>query len=89
MVGQGLAEHGLKPTEDLSRLWNVLGGLGSHDISAMREVLGMPIAIDGASKNLPFWKCVIPHSILFGFLGGSIADVPRNAAFCSSIQVSP
>ena len=37
----------------------VLGGLGSHDLSAMRETLGKPVSILGASLGFPFWKRVL------------------------------
>lgn len=58
-IGQGLRECGSEPTEDRSRFWHLLGNLGSHDLSAMREILGMPIGVHGASMNLPFWKYAI------------------------------
>jgi hypothetical protein len=34
----------------------MLGSLGSHDLSAMREALGKPDKIVGSSLQLPFWK---------------------------------
>lgn len=48
-----------KVTEERTRLCRFLGGLGSHDISLMREVLGFPesvggISANGTSSNLPF-----------------------------------
>ena len=40
-------------------MWRHLGSLGSHDLSAMRELLGMPTAVLGASlcrtEGSPFW----------------------------------
>lgn len=45
------------PVNERSTLmWRVLGGLGSHDLSAMREVLGMPEKVIGASLGPPFWR---------------------------------
>jgi hypothetical protein len=38
----------------------VLGGLGSHDLSVMREGIGKPVAVLGASLGFPFWKLVLP-----------------------------
>jgi hypothetical protein len=43
-------------TEGSRRMLNVLGGLGSHDLSVMREVLGKPVGVLGASLGFPFWK---------------------------------
>lgn len=37
-------------------MWRILGGLGSHDLSVMREALGMPEKIVGSSLGFPFWK---------------------------------
>jgi Oxidoreductase family, NAD-binding Rossmann fold len=39
-------------------MWRVLGGLGTHDISAMREALGMPLGVVGVHTGFPFWKYV-------------------------------
>lgn len=39
-------------------MWRILGGLGSHDLSAMREALGMPNKVLGANLGYPFWKWV-------------------------------
>lgn len=43
-------------TPDTARMWRVLGGLGSHDLSVMREALGMPERVIGASLRFPIWK---------------------------------
>ena len=41
-------------------MWRHLGSLGSHDLSAMREALGLPTAVLGASlcctSGPPFWR---------------------------------
>lgn len=42
--------------KDTVSMWRILCGLGSHDLSLMREVLGMPETVIGASLGLPFWK---------------------------------
>jgi hypothetical protein len=57
LATQGLLkECGVPVNEHTHEIWNMLGGLGSHDLSAMREVLGMPIRVVGASLGLPVWK---------------------------------
>jgi hypothetical protein len=58
LMTQGLeVEAGLiNPSDEAKRMWRILGGLGSHDISVMREAFGMPTAVQGASCGWPFWK---------------------------------
>ena len=49
---QGLAQDlGAPVTEESTAMWSLLGGLGSHDLSLMREALGMPQAVLGCSLN--------------------------------------
>ena len=56
IVNQALStECNVHVTADSTRMWRLLGGLGSHDLSAMREAIGMPKRAIGASFNLPFW----------------------------------
>jgi predicted dehydrogenase len=47
---------GVVVNEETEAMWRLLGGLGSHDLSVMREVLGMPDGVVGASLGGPFWK---------------------------------
>jgi len=47
---------GVPVTEDTTRMWRIFGGLGSHDLSVMREALGMPTSVVGSSLGYPFWK---------------------------------
>lgn len=49
-------ECGVVQTAASQRFWRILGGLGSHDLSAMREAFGMPVSVKGVSYNFPFWK---------------------------------
>lgn len=53
-------ELGILVTADTAAQWRNLGSLGSHDLSAMREALGMPTAVLGASlcsaRGPPFWR---------------------------------
>jgi hypothetical protein len=56
---RGLTEDmGIPVTDASSTMWFLLGGLGSHDLSIMREALGMPQGVLGCSLNAssPFWK---------------------------------
>lgn len=56
-------ELGIPVTKESTAMWSLLGSLGSHDLSLMREALGMPQAVLGCSLNAAsFWKCV-PHQV--------------------------
>lgn len=57
MVKRALeVEAGVEVTPESTRMWRLFGGLGSHDLSVMREVLGMPERVVGSSLGFPFWK---------------------------------
>ena len=60
ILEQALSELGIPITPASSLMWRHLGSLGSHDLSAMREVLGMPTGVHGASlcsaSGPPFWR---------------------------------
>ena len=49
---------GVPVTPESTKMWRLFGGLGSHDLSVMREVLGMPQKVVGSSLGSPFWKYV-------------------------------
>lgn len=53
-------ELGVMATEEASTMWQMLSSLGSHDLSAMREILGMPTSVVGfspcRSTGSPFWR---------------------------------
>lgn len=49
---------GVPVTAETTRMWRLLGGLGSHDLSVMREALGMPEKVVGSHLGPPFWKYV-------------------------------
>ena len=44
-------ELGIQVTPATAGMWKRLGGLRSHDLSAMREILGMPTKVLGASMS--------------------------------------
>lgn len=57
ILKQGIEiETGLTSEVPPTRMWRALGGLGSHDLSLMREALGMPVGVIGAHLAVPFWK---------------------------------
>ncbi|KAK5059795.1 hypothetical protein LTR84_009678 [Exophiala bonariae] len=94
IINQALAvECGIPVTPEATKAWRFLGGLGSHDLSAMREALGMPQKVVGASLG-PIWKYDAPRwlsalklitftSVIFEYPGFSVTyetgidDIPR------------
>ncbi|CAI6338816.1 unnamed protein product [Periconia digitata] len=54
MLEQALREEfGVPVTQESKNMLRLLGGLGTHDLSAMREVLGMPDSVAGAVLTSP------------------------------------
>ena len=56
---QGIeVDLGIPLTDASVNIWTLLGNLGSHDISAMREALGMPTGVLGCSlsNRNTFWR---------------------------------
>lgn len=56
-------ELGIPVTPATALQWRHLGSLGSHDLSATTEALGMPTTVLGASlcatKGPPFWRYIL------------------------------
>ncbi|KAK2002388.1 oxidoreductase family protein [Colletotrichum falcatum] len=46
-------EFGVPVTPESQRMLRILGGLGTHDLSAMREIVGMPKSVAGAVLTFP------------------------------------
>ncbi|KXJ96066.1 hypothetical protein Micbo1qcDRAFT_231189 [Microdochium bolleyi] len=69
---------GVAVTPELTRMWHVLGGLGSHDLSVMREALGMPERVIGASLRRPIWNVLFqyPQGFTVSYESGMI-NVPQ------------
>ncbi|KAJ4175319.1 hypothetical protein NW754_002321 [Fusarium falciforme] len=52
---------GLEVTEERKQICRFLGSLGSHDISLMRETLGIPESVVGVTANEPFYSAVFAY----------------------------
>lgn len=76
MVEQGLSEAGVEMNEDTTRMWRLLGGLGSHDLSAMRELLGMPTSCIGAHLG-SFWTALFQYPGFAVTYESGIDAIPR------------
>ncbi|TPX13098.1 uncharacterized protein E0L32_006524 [Thyridium curvatum] len=68
---------GVPITPESSRFWRVLGGLGSHDLSVMREALGMPEKIVGSSLGVPFWNVLFKYPGFTVSYESGLDNVPR------------
>ncbi|KAJ5788522.1 hypothetical protein N7457_003512 [Penicillium paradoxum] len=81
-------ELGIPVTDETACQWRNLGSLGSHDLSAMREALGMPSAVLGASlcstQGPPFWSALFQYPSFAVSYESGIDEVPR---FDASIEV--
>lgn len=51
-------EFGVPVTADTRSMLMILGGLGTHDFSAMREILGMPHKVIGTNLKFPIWSAL-------------------------------
>ncbi|KAH8688213.1 hypothetical protein BGZ61DRAFT_40211 [Ilyonectria robusta] len=76
-VGIGLTECGAETSEGNRIFWQFLGSLASHDLSAMREVLGMPEGVFGASVTMPFWNVLFKYPGFNVSYESGIDNVPR------------
>lgn len=76
-IRTGLQEAGVEYNDQNRAVWRSLGGLGSHDLSAMREVLGLPVGVHGASANLPFWNALFKYPNFSVSYESGIDNVPR------------
>ena len=78
MLEQGLTkDNGIPVNNDTNRMWRLLGGLGSHDLSVMREALGMPTSVLGASLGYPFWNVLFQYPGFCVSYESGIDNVPR------------
>lgn len=60
-------ELGMTVTQENEMMWEMLSTLGSHDLSAMRELMGMPKSVVGfspcAAAGAPFWRYAFNQSL--------------------------
>lgn len=60
-VKEALTNCGVEATPAAVDIYGLLGSLGSHDLSAMREIIGMPKSVLGASLSLPIWSVLFQY----------------------------
>ncbi|KAH6621710.1 hypothetical protein C7974DRAFT_473190 [Boeremia exigua] len=73
----GVECGGLPVTPESTLMWRILGGLGSHDLSVMRDVLGMPERIVGSSLGYPFWNVLFKYPKFTVSYESGIDNIPR------------
>ncbi|KAJ0120482.1 hypothetical protein J7T55_015211 [Diaporthe amygdali] len=81
-------ELGVAITPQTDFMWHTLSMLGSHDLSAMREILGMPKGVVGfspcATTGSPFWSAIFQYP---NFAVAYESGVDQVARFDASIEV--
>ncbi|KAF4556642.1 Oxidoreductase-like protein 8 [Elsinoe fawcettii] len=81
-------ELGVKVTEETEAMWNMLSILGSHDLSAMREIIGMPRGVVGFApcdtSSAPFWSAIFQYP---GFVVAYESGLDQVARFDCSIEI--
>ncbi|KAH7174156.1 oxidoreductase, partial [Fusarium flagelliforme] len=68
---------GVPVTPETARMWRLFGGLGSHDLSLMREVLGMPQGVVGTALGFPFWNILFKYENFTVSYESGLDNVPR------------
>jgi predicted dehydrogenase len=71
-------------TPAMVRTCRFLGGLGSHDLSIMREILGMPLRCTGVSVHPPFFTATFEYDGYAVSYETGIDAVPR---FDAHVQI--
>ncbi|KAI9709150.1 MAG: hypothetical protein M1820_003597 [Bogoriella megaspora] len=82
------AELGIPVTKETEMMWQMLSILGSHDLSAMREILGMPKGVVGfspcATTGSPFWSAIFQYP---DFAVAYESGIDQVARFDASIEI--
>ncbi|OAG07037.1 NAD(P)-binding protein [Paraphaeosphaeria sporulosa] len=68
---------GITVTPESTQMWRLFGGLGSHDLSVMREVLGLPEKVIGSSLGFPFWNVLFRYPDFTVSYESGIDNIPR------------
>lgn len=69
-------EFGVPMNSTTTAVLDLLGGLGTHDLSAMREVLGMPKKVIGATLTPKFWTALLDYGTFTLVYESGLNDVP-------------
>ncbi len=69
-------EFGIPLNEQTRLMLFWVGGLGCHDLSAMREAIGMPKGVIGADLRLPIWSAMLKYDEFSVVYESGINSVP-------------
>ncbi|KAK1517784.1 oxidoreductase family protein [Colletotrichum costaricense] len=72
-----IKEIGVDATPGSMTMFRLFTGLGVHDFSALREMVGMPSRVVGASLGLPIWSVLFQYEGFPVMYESGIIDVPR------------
>ncbi|KAL3434869.1 hypothetical protein BDV09DRAFT_195408 [Aspergillus tetrazonus] len=73
---EALASFGVPVNDETRRMLMVLGGLGTHNLSAMREAIGMPQIVKSAVLKLPIWTATFDYGAFPVVYESGINQVP-------------
>lgn len=73
---EALAAFGVIANDETRRMLMLLGGLGTHDLSAMREAIGMPKSVKAAVLKLPIWTATFDYGSFPVVYESGINQVP-------------
>ncbi|KAL2065204.1 hypothetical protein VTL71DRAFT_2873 [Oculimacula yallundae] len=85
MVKEALVrDYGLTTIPDSMSMFRILTGLGVHDLSSLRELVGMPTAVLGASLQWPIWNVLLQYKDFPVSYESGIINVP---SFDANIEI--
>lgn len=70
------SEFGVPANATTKHMLGLISGLGCHDLSAMREAIGMPRAVLGACLQWPIWTALFQYDSFPVVYESGINDVP-------------
>ena len=82
-----LNDFGVPSNEHTQRMLALLGGLGSHDLSAMREAVGMPQSVVSASLQWPIWTATFQYDGFVVVYESGINEVRSSRGICPKVLI--
>ncbi|KAL2860711.1 Gfo/Idh/MocA family oxidoreductase [Aspergillus lucknowensis] len=75
-VDGALSTYGVPSNDETRRMLMLLGGLGTHDLSAMRESIGMPKSVKAAVLKQPIWTATFDYGTFPVVYESGVNQVP-------------
>jgi predicted dehydrogenase len=73
---EALSAYGVPANDHTRRVLMALGGLGTHDLSAMREAIGMPKSVKAAILTFPIWTATFDYDTFPVVYESGLNEVP-------------